>query len=348
MESPEESPCVSVCIPTYNGKEYLNECIASILAQTFTDFEVVVCDDESSDGTLEIAQQLADEDPRFRVIANPRRFGLVGNWNNCIEQARGEWIKFVFQDDIIMPSCIEKLISACSRENKLFGFCERNFIFEDGVPDDLRNWFDLHKSGLRADYQAGPVIEPEQAANIIVRQPSHNLAGEPTVTLINSSVFRELGRFDEALIQLCDAEFWDRLMINDGAAFVPENLAAFRVHANATTILNHGKRTFRLEVLDPLVLRYRFAFGRHFGPVRNPRLSGRSIWSLRREFAAAAAQAWRQAVNARRAGDSSLLKEWRSVRSHCFGLQTLARLGLALEMFVRLKRRITGRSGLQP
>src|ERR1035441_7219492 len=82
-------PVISVCIPTYNGREHLAECIGSIRSQTFTDFEVVVCDDQSSDGTLEFARQLAEGDERFRFISNPSRLGLASNWDNCGHEARG-------------------------------------------------------------------------------------------------------------------------------------------------------------------------------------------------------------------------------------------------------------------
>lgn len=185
------SPQVSVCVPTYNGKKYLAKCVDSIIAQTFGKFEVVICDDQSSDGTLEFARSLAKGDNRFRFIPNPRRFGLVGNWNNCVKHAHGEWIKFIFQDDIIEPSCIEQLLAACTREGKLFGFSERDFLFENGTPEALRKWFVGHKRRLHFDYQAGPIISAEQAVRLAVRDLSYNLVGEPTVTLINKKLFQD-------------------------------------------------------------------------------------------------------------------------------------------------------------
>jgi glycosyltransferase involved in cell wall biosynthesis len=328
-------PTVSICLPTYNGREHLGECITSIRAQTFADFEVVLCDDESSDGTLDLAQTLAGGDPRFRFIANPRRLGLVGNWNNCVNQARGEWIKFVFQDDVISPTCLEKILKACQASGKSFGFCERDFIFEAGVSQSQRDWFDGHRQKLRLDYAGKTVLSAEDIACLAVKSPVQNLVGEPTVTLIHQSVFRELGGFDAALIQLCDAEFWCRAMINGGAVFVPESLAAFRIHAKATTALNIGKRVFRMAVLDLLVLQYRFAFGKHFGPVRRPQRTGKSILSQRRECAMAAAQAFRQAQTS---ADGSLLAEWQAVCAYCPGLQTLAHLGKAAGWLGRIKR----------
>ncbi|TAN38423.1 MAG: glycosyltransferase [Verrucomicrobia bacterium] len=339
----KQAPCVSICIPTYNSRDYLAECIASIRAQTFTDYEVVICDDESSDGTLDLARQLAKGDTRFRFISNPCRLGLVQNWNNCVKQARGEWIKFVFQDDVIKSSCLEKLLLACERGHKLVGFCERDFIYEDRTPPALRSSFERHKQKLRTDYQGTSVIDAARAVQIAIQHPWHNLVGEPTVTLINKSVFHAWGEFDPAFVQLCDTEFWCRIMINEGAAFVPQSLAAFRVHSKATTAQNLAQRTFRMDVLDKLTLRYQQAFGRHFKPVRNPRLTGKTTYALRKDCAVTAAQAWQQARMVCRAGDESFISEWREVRSHHPGLHALAGLGCWWLFLSWMKRMIVHR-----
>jgi len=342
------SPEVSICIPTYNGREHLKECIDSVRVQTFGDFEVLICDDQSSDGSLDYARELAKGDTRFRFVANPRRFGLVGNWNNCVKQARGEWIKFVFQDDIIAPTCVEKLLRACKTTGKPFSFCGRDFIFDDAVSEELRNWFAGHWERLHSDYDTCPVIDPDQAALKAIREPMHNQVGEPTVTLINRSVFRQLGKFDEALVQLCDAEFWTRVMINRGAVFLPENLATFRIHAKATTALNHSKRVYRTAVLDPMVIRYRFAFGRHFKAMRNPQLTGKTVLSLRGECASVVAYAWKQAerpIETAGLFSGNSIAEWRSVTSHHLGLQILAVFGRIFHFYRAMRTRIGRRVG---
>jgi glycosyltransferase involved in cell wall biosynthesis len=337
-------PMVSICIPTYNGRRHLAECLDSILAQTFDGFEVVICDDQSSDGTLDLAKQLAGDDQRFRFISNPRRFGLVGNWNNCVQQASGDWIKFVFQDDIIAPACVEKLLAACQRENKLFGFCERDFIFEAGTTEKLRDWFAGHKQRLRTDYQADPLINAQQAARLAVNDPGHNLVGEPTVTLINKKLFQELGGFDEALIQICDLDFWCRAMANYGAVFVPESLATFRIHANATTSQNFSKREFRMTMLDPLVFQYKFAFTDDFKSARNPQFTGKSIMAIRWECMNFAARALRHANYIyNKSGDDSLIKEWKTVTSHYRHLHVVATVGRGFEFLLRIKNGIKRR-----
>jgi glycosyltransferase involved in cell wall biosynthesis len=316
-----QNPRVSICIPTYNGREHLKECLDSIRAQTFKDFEVVICDDQSLDGTLEYARELSQGDKRFRFIQNPRRFGLVGNWNNCIAVARGEWIKFVFQDDIIAPACVEKLLQAGEQTGRAFAFCARDFIFEEGVKPSHREDLALHRSELDAIYLNAPLIRDVQAMQVAIQKPNYNMVGEPTVTLIRKSAFEEVGLFDEALIQLCDVEFWFRIMSNLGGVWVPERLATFRIHEKAATAANHGGRSYRTLVLDPLVVRYRFAFNGHFSRLRSTRLPGKSVFGLKKECAVAAYHARSKAQS------PELMKEWQAVTLSCPRLPLLAKMG---------------------
>src|ERR1035437_49115 len=80
-------PAVSVCIPTFNGAAWLREAIESALAQDFSDLEVVVCDDASSDDTVALARQFRDE--RVRVVAYPDRVGMARNWNRSVLASKG-------------------------------------------------------------------------------------------------------------------------------------------------------------------------------------------------------------------------------------------------------------------
>src|SRR5690606_18559170 len=119
---------------TYNGARYLRECLDGIVSQTFGDFEVVIVDDASRDDTLDIVNEYAARDTRFRLYRNEQNRGLVGNWNRCLELAEGEWIKFVFQDDTIDCRCLETLLARSPAEVPLTA-CLRTFIYEDLDPE---------------------------------------------------------------------------------------------------------------------------------------------------------------------------------------------------------------------
>ncbi len=98
-------PKVSVCIPTYNRKDYLKETLESAFAQTYKDYEVIVVDDGSTDGTEDMVKQLG-------VPVNyywQKNSGDAAARNKLIELARGQYISFIDSDDLLLPDAIEKL-----------------------------------------------------------------------------------------------------------------------------------------------------------------------------------------------------------------------------------------------
>src|SRR5690349_18729732 len=96
-------PLVSVCLPVYNGEQYLRESIDSVLGQTYADFEILISDDGSTDSSAEICAQYADRDRRVRFWRNEANRGLFANYNICMNRARGEFIKPFAQDDVLHP-----------------------------------------------------------------------------------------------------------------------------------------------------------------------------------------------------------------------------------------------------
>ncbi|OAI07118.1 glycosyl transferase family 2 [Methylomonas methanica] len=113
-------PKVSILIPVYNRERFISECIQSALDQTFTDFEVLVVDNASNDGTWQICQQFAAKDPRVRIFQNDTNIGPVRNWLACVEKARGEYGKVLFSDDLIFPKFLEHTLPFL--ENPEVGF----------------------------------------------------------------------------------------------------------------------------------------------------------------------------------------------------------------------------------
>src|SRR5579859_2045469 len=106
------SHAVSVCIPTYNAARHIRQTIRSVLDQTLTDFELVICDDASTDDTLKILQEFTD--PRIRIISSPTNSGLAANWNRSVRECRAPCVKLLCQDDLIYPTCLEKQFAILS------------------------------------------------------------------------------------------------------------------------------------------------------------------------------------------------------------------------------------------
>ena len=105
---PCEKPLLSIIVPVYDVERYLPKCIGSILAQTFTDFELILVEDGSPDNCPALCDAAAEKDARIRVI-HQKNGGLSAARNAGLDAARGEWIGFVDSDDYIAPEMYEAL-----------------------------------------------------------------------------------------------------------------------------------------------------------------------------------------------------------------------------------------------
>jgi len=309
------SPTVSVCVPTYNGKPYLQECLDSILAQSFEHFELIAVDDGSSDETHDVLLDYAKRDERIKVWQNSINLGLVGNWKRCIELASGDWLKFVFQDDFIHPRCLEELLKVATRDVPIV-VCRRNIQFDDVSAETITGYQGSLARSESVLFSDGDYCPAEKFREATIQYLGLNFVGEPTTVLLHRDVFNKFGEFNSGLIQLCDFEYWVRVAMNTGLRVVREPLATFRVHDRSVSATNEKLRNFRSEVLDSLILLYEFAYNPEFAPLR--RTARRLGVNLKRTLARKAY--WAQGFARRAATDpvdvnGSLLEQWRTVVS---------------------------------
>lgn len=129
---------ISIIIPCYNSEKYLRACMDSVLAQTFEDFEVLLIDDGSKDGTLALAREIASQDARVRVLAKENG-GVAAARNLGLDHAKGEWVTFVDSDDLLPPDALEMLLSGANEDVDMV-VCAHETFDENGtietvVPD---------------------------------------------------------------------------------------------------------------------------------------------------------------------------------------------------------------------
>lgn len=115
MMDANEKPMVSVLMTTYNREKYLAIAIESVLASTYTDFELIIVDDQSKDRSYEIAQEYAEKDSRVRVFRNEKNLGDYPNRNKAASLARGKYIKYVDADDMIYPTGLQVMVSGMEK-----------------------------------------------------------------------------------------------------------------------------------------------------------------------------------------------------------------------------------------
>jgi GT2 family glycosyltransferase len=264
-----KSPLVSICIPTYNGSAFLHKCLESALGQTQPDVEVVVVDDASTDETPAIVADYARRDPRIRLYRNPVNLGLSKNRTQCVDLARGEWIKFLFQDDYLEPECLQKMLKAHGF-GALLVVCRRNIIFEPETPDAIRTAYESHlrNHSLPRHFPGCSFISAEAFAAHMVRYPTINCIGEPTATLVHHSAFQRFGRYHEYIIQMADWEFSARIAVNAGLCYVDDALATFRVHGKSVSANNRTRRAFRTDAIDGLVILHDLVYSTAYAGVR--------------------------------------------------------------------------------
>src|SRR5690606_34276938 len=107
-------PLVSICIPTYNGEAFIAEALESAIQQSYPNLEIVVSDDASQDGTLALVERFKARTPIPIYVYKHEPQGIGANWNYCVTKAKGAYIKFLFQDDVLEPDCISKMMQFMS------------------------------------------------------------------------------------------------------------------------------------------------------------------------------------------------------------------------------------------
>lgn len=231
---------VSILIPTYNGAEFLLEALEAANAQTYSNCEIIVSDDNSKDSSLEIIESFK-KFSKFPVkIYSHKASGIGENWNNCIRKANGEYLKFLFQDDVLKPECTEKLVNRAEQDADIgMVYCKRDFLFNE---EDHKEWINLY-GNLENHWKGFKRPEEIMFGKKYLKDPNlfkfpENKIGEPTAVLIRSSVFKKIGFFRTDLFQLLDVEFWYRIMKYYKVGFVNEELVYFRLHENQTTKKN--------------------------------------------------------------------------------------------------------------
>ncbi|MGA9379321.1 MAG: glycosyltransferase [Phormidium sp.] len=227
-------PLVSICIPIYNAGDFIAPLIQCLQNNTYPHIEIIISDDASQDDSLNLFR--AANLPNCRIFSHVR-YGLVGNWNFCISQAQGKYVKFLFQDDAVAPDCITKMVDLAEQDAEIgLVFSPRCLVFEQSIDADfVKGMQDLHKRWTQ--------LQSIQSGLSLLRDPNffkppYNKIGEPTNVLVRREVFQQIGLFDPAFKQLCDLEMWLRIMADYKVGFVDEELAIFQIHAEQTTNRN--------------------------------------------------------------------------------------------------------------
>lgn len=216
------TPKVSVCIPVRNGELFLVSAVESAISQSFQDSEIIIVDNASTDGTMILAEAMAASNNKVRLFKNNKNIGLVGNFNICLKYARGEYIKYLCADDLLMPVCLEKMVQILDDDLSVsIVVGGRQIVNEAGEAIGRQ-----HYSKNAATFHGQEVINRCLFGT--------NYIGEPSAVMFRRQ--DALRGFREDLAHLMDMEMWFHLLEKGKMANLPETLCAIRRHSDQMTV----------------------------------------------------------------------------------------------------------------
>ena len=225
------NPLVSICIPTYNRENTILDALNCALNQTYSNIEILVSDDHSTDNTVALVKKF--KDPRIKLIIQPKNLGMIPNWNFCIKKAKGKYIKFLHSDDLISNNCVEKEINfLIKNENVTLVTCKRRFIDENGKVIHTMQFSDKTV-----------VVSGQKYAQKLLNTIRENHIGEPSAVMFKKTDAIDTGLFDSTFSQLADFEFWLRLHAIGDIGYINLPLCSFRLHSgsNTTAAIKDGR-----------------------------------------------------------------------------------------------------------
>jgi len=234
-------PLVSILIPVFNRETLISETIESAINQTYENIEIIVVDNNSTDGTWEILKCYSQKDKRIKIYRNQENIGPVKNWRRCLEYAKGEYAKFLWSDDLIAPEFIEKTLPYLI-DNPDVGFTFTGTeIFDEEDNKKVKAYF-IGETGL---YPTEKFIEsmilgepypvPVSPGNALFRMGDLNKNTLVDIPNKKGIDFSKYAIGNDALIYLLTAKDYPEF------AFINETLSYFRSHKDSITISTDNK-----------------------------------------------------------------------------------------------------------
>lgn len=288
------APKVSLLVPVYNGERFLAECLDSVRTQNFPDMEILIADDDSTDGSAALIQRYATEDRRIRWWKNDCNLGLAANFNRCLREAKGEYIKYVLQDDkLLSPTAVRRMVEMLDihPEASLVGTASQ-ILDEHSRVTEVRDHF---RPGIMDGRQT--IMRCLEQANLI---------GEPSVVMFRRA--QATRGFETHLPQLLDLDMWFHLLEQGQFAYLAEPLCAFRHHAGQQTNVNR-----RSSINDGLLLITNWYAKPWVQETMTRQAFFKQIYSLRRNYGAQVETLTREMMHSLGRGWYALFWLWRKI-----------------------------------
>jgi len=234
METRSKYPKVSILLPSLNSRPYLDERMRSIREQTFTDWELIVLDSGSTDGSWEFFQEYAKEDSRIQIYQNSIR-GIYFNLNGLVSIAKGEYYYFAMADDTMEPNALEELVNALEEHPKCgIAHCNLLIIDEDNQQSNQKLWDTFFIVRYFGDLIHQKHIR-KAPHDSLLHFSGITVYTSLTQLLIRSAVFWLFGDFSLDFGSMADYEWVLRATSYISTVHVPKYLATWRIHSLQAT-----------------------------------------------------------------------------------------------------------------
>lgn len=216
-------PKFSVILPVRNGGTYVKQCVHSVLSQSYSDFELLILDNCSSDGTLEWIRQLNNSS--IRVFPSDTPLDICGNWGRIVHTAKGEFITLIGHDDLLLPHYLETM-------NRLIEQHPKASLYQAHF-----DYIDAQGRKVRACQPMDAVLKPEVFVN---GQLTQTLDSMGTGYMMRSADYDRLGGIPMQYPNLifADYELWVRLCGIAYLAVTPETCFQYRLHQSVSRVTN--------------------------------------------------------------------------------------------------------------
>lgn len=225
----ENNPLVSINVITYNSSKFVLETLESAKAQTYQNIELIVSDDCSTDNTVDICREWIEKNKyrfvRTELITVEKNTGIAANCNRALKASKGEWIKGIAGDDVLLPSCIDLFMSFIEKEPNAR-------IIQSSI-DYYRDNFSNDNFIRTRDLSAHPIADITNSAfeqyKILLKGSVVNAPG----AFISSSLLKELGGYDESY-RFEDWPMWLKATKNNNKIYyLNKSTVKYRIHSDS-------------------------------------------------------------------------------------------------------------------
>lgn len=221
----ENQPLISVIIPVFNGSQFISQTIDSVFKQTYTNIEIIIVDDGSTDNSVSLVKSLSKD---IKIVEQNNK-GAAAARNSGVDESKGEFIAFLDSDDIWHPQKLEIQIDAL----RGCEWCYTDTLFLGGINDGISDSFFTKK------YE-GFILDKIVTGNFI---------GTSTV-LLSRNLFNLAGGFNSSLRSIEDWEFWCRVSSFSEIRYIPQSLVKYRVHPSSVSRSARGNIENHMKVID--------------------------------------------------------------------------------------------------